>query len=63
MHIQSNRPDINFSIALMVVEQLKEVAEIVEETHGFRWVEERDLTGFIDGTENPQTDENCVKLL
>ncbi|WGE46769.1 Dyp-type peroxidase [Actinobacillus equuli] len=62
VHIQSNRPDINFSIALMVVEQLKEVAEIVEETHGFRWVEERDLTGFIDGTENPQTDEKLREV-
>ncbi len=22
-----------------------------EEVHGFRWVEERDLSGFVDGTE------------
>ena len=30
---------------------------VEEETHGFRWVEERDFTGFIDGTENPQGDK------
>lgn len=57
VHIQSNRPDVNFSVALMIVAELKGIAEIAEEIHGFRWVEERDLTGFIDGTENPDTDE------
>ncbi|WP_150539312.1 Dyp-type peroxidase [Actinobacillus vicugnae] len=62
VHIQSNRPDVNFSIALMVVEQLKDIVQIVEETHGFRWVEERDLTGFIDGTENPQTAEKLREV-
>ncbi|WP_425338767.1 Dyp-type peroxidase [Enterobacter roggenkampii] len=28
-----------------------------EEVHGFRWVEERDLSGFVDGTENPAGEE------
>ena len=57
VHIQSDRPDLNFSIALIVSEQLQDIATIAEETHGFRWVEERDFTGFVDGTENPETDE------
>jgi putative iron-dependent peroxidase len=26
---------------------------IVDETHGFKYFEERDLLGFVDGTENP----------
>nr|VXZ81943.1 Probable deferrochelatase/peroxidase YfeX [Klebsiella pneumoniae] len=26
--------------------------DVKEEIHGFRWVEERDLSGFVDGTEN-----------
>lgn len=30
---------------------------MVEEIHGFRWVDDRDLSGFIDGTENPQGEE------
>lgn len=57
VHIQSDRPDVNFSIALMIVEQLQNIATVEEEIHGFRWIEERDFTGFIDGTENPETDE------
>ena len=31
--------------------------EVKEEIHGFRWVEERDLSGFVDGTENPAGEE------
>lgn len=31
--------------------------QIEEEIHGFRWIEERDLSGFIDGSENPVGDE------
>ena len=27
---------------------------IVDETHGFRYFDERDLLGFVDGTENPR---------
>jgi putative iron-dependent peroxidase len=28
-------------------------AQVVDETHGFRYFDERDLLGFVDGTENP----------
>ncbi|MBV7880097.1 peroxidase, partial [Yersinia pestis] len=30
---------------------------VEEVTHGFRFVEELEFTGFIDGTENPQCDK------
>lgn len=53
IHIQSLRHDINFSVAQAAVEAFGESLTIEEEVHGFRWVEERDLSGFVDGTENP----------
>ncbi|WP_075181410.1 Dyp-type peroxidase [Pantoea sp. 1.19] len=56
IHIQSLRHDVNFSLAQAALQALAGVVEVQEETHGFRWVEERDLSGFIDGTENPQGD-------
>jgi putative iron-dependent peroxidase len=28
-------------------------ADVVDETHGFRYFDQRDLLGFVDGTENP----------
>ncbi|MEY1423447.1 Dyp-type peroxidase [Morganella morganii] len=57
IHIHSQRHDINFSLAQAAVAAFADAVEIQGETHGFRWTEERDLSGFIDGTENPEGDE------
>lgn len=54
VHIQSLRPDVNFSVAQAAMTAFGPALDVHQEIHGFRWVEERDLTGFIDGTENPQ---------
>ncbi|ADM97132.1 Dyp-type peroxidase [Dickeya dadantii] len=56
IHIQSLRHDVNFSLAQAVLAAFGNTINIEEETHGFRWVEDRDLSGFVDGTENPQGD-------
>ncbi|QGM80201.1 Dyp-type peroxidase [Otariodibacter oris] len=62
VHIQSDRPDVNFAVALIVVEQLQDIATVEEEINGFRWIEDRDLTGFIDGTENPENEEKLREV-
>ncbi len=54
IHIQSLRHDVNFSLAQAALTAFAGAVAIEEETHGFRWVEDRDLSGFVDGTENPQ---------
>ncbi|MGV3346160.1 Dyp-type peroxidase [Enterobacteriaceae bacterium LUAb1] len=54
IHIQSLRHDVNFSLAQAALAVFVGAVNIEEETQGFRWVEERDLSGFVDGTENPQ---------
>ncbi|MFS2222141.1 Dyp-type peroxidase [Pantoea sp. B65] len=54
IHIQSLRHDVNFSVAQAALASFGAAITIEEETHGFRWTEDRDLTGFVDGTENPQ---------
>lgn len=43
------------------MEAFGDCIEVKEEIHGFRWVEERDLSGFVDGTENPQALKRAVK--
>ena len=53
-HIISKRPDINFELAMRIMSQLADTVEVMEEVHGFRYLDSRDLTGFIDGTENPK---------
>lgn len=57
IHILSLRHDVNFTLAQAALAAFGDALKIEEEIHGFRWVEERDLSGFVDGTENPQGEE------
>lgn len=54
MQIASARHDLNFELATRLTKRLDTLAELTEEVHGFRYLDSRDLTGFIDGTENPK---------
>jgi putative iron-dependent peroxidase len=53
-HILSKRPDLNFELAQRIAAQGGDQVEVMDEVHGFRYLDGRDLTGFIDGTENPK---------
>jgi porphyrinogen peroxidase len=52
-HIRAHRPDLCFELAQRLVDRLRGCAEVVDEVHGFKSFDERDLLGFVDGTENP----------
>jgi putative iron-dependent peroxidase len=54
LQIVSGRHDLNVELAIQVGRQLARIADLTEEVHGFRYLDSRDLTGFIDGTENPK---------
>ncbi len=45
--------DLCWELASLVVGRLVGAATVVDEVHGFRYFDERDLLGFVDGTENP----------
>jgi putative iron-dependent peroxidase len=53
LHIRARRADLCFELAQRLVDRLRAVAEVVDEVHGFKSFDERDLLGFVDGTENP----------
>jgi porphyrinogen peroxidase len=57
LHVISKRFDLNFELALRMRRQLGEMVEVMDEVHGFAYLDSRDTIGFIDGTENPHTDE------
>lgn len=61
-HIQSLRPDVNFSLSMALLEIFNGSIKVASETHGFRWIEERGLEGFVDGTENPQGNEEITRV-
>jgi porphyrinogen peroxidase len=45
--------DVVFDVARMAIRELAGVATVVEETSSWPYRHDLDLTGFIDGTENP----------
>ncbi|KAN0053024.1 hypothetical protein ACTA71_012505 [Dictyostelium dimigraforme] len=57
IHIISDRMDTCFQLAQDTIGNFGDQLEIKQEIHGFRRVEERDLTDFVDGTENPDGDD------
>jgi putative iron-dependent peroxidase len=52
-HIRARRLDMCFELAQLLVDRLRASARVVDEVHGFRSFDDRDLLGFVDGTENP----------
>jgi porphyrinogen peroxidase len=53
LHLRSRRLHPCFELARFVVERLTGAASVIDEVHGFRYFDARDLLGFVDGTENP----------
>jgi putative iron-dependent peroxidase len=52
-HIRAKRMDLCFELAAQIMTRLDEAVSPVDEVHGFRYFDDRDLIGFVDGTENP----------
>jgi porphyrinogen peroxidase len=53
-HIRAKRMDLCFEIAAQIMAKLGDAVTAVDEVHGFRYFDDRDLLGFVDGTENPR---------
>src|ERR1700722_7744237 len=56
-HIRAKRMDLCFELATQITGRLGDAVEPVDEVHGFRYFDDRDLIGFVDGTENPRGQE------
>ena len=54
IHIASQRTDICFALSQSFFEGIQDKVDVLDERVCFRNFDGRDLTGFIDGTENPQ---------
>jgi putative iron-dependent peroxidase len=52
-HIRAKRMDLCFELAKQIMARLGDSVSVVDEVHGFRYFDDRDLIGFVDGTENP----------
>ncbi len=56
-HIRAQRMDLCFELAAQITARLGPAISPVDEVHGFRYFDSRDLIGFVDGTENPKGEE------
>ncbi|MEP1383107.1 MAG: Dyp-type peroxidase [Paraglaciecola sp.] len=54
IQIKADRMDICHAIGAEVIQLLQPHVDLYEEVRGFRYLDGRDLTGFVDGTENPK---------
>jgi putative iron-dependent peroxidase len=52
-HVRAVRMDMCFEMAALIMERLREVTTVIDEVHAFKYFDDRDLIGFVDGTENP----------
>jgi len=52
-HIRAEVLDVCFELAGRVAKAMAGAITIVDEVHGFKFFDNRDLLGFVDGTENP----------
>jgi porphyrinogen peroxidase len=52
-HIRAARMDLCFELAMQIMERLGEAVSPADEVHGFQYFDDRDIIGFVDGTENP----------
>lgn len=52
-HIRAESLDVCFELADRILNKMAGAVTVVDEVHGFRYFDNRDLLGFVDGTENP----------
>lgn len=58
IHIASARADLCFALSQAFFAGIQDKVELLDERACFRFFDGRDMTGFIDGTENPQFPDN-----
>ncbi|SFL73838.1 Dyp-type peroxidase [Geodermatophilus ruber] len=55
-HLRAQTMDLCFELGGQIMDRLAGSVTLQDEVHGFKYFDERDLLGFVDGTENPDGD-------
>jgi putative iron-dependent peroxidase len=55
-HIRARRMDLCFELATVIMDSLGDAVSVADVVQGFRYFDDRDVLGFVDGTENPRAD-------
>src|SRR5271170_3077513 len=62
-HLRAERLDLCFELATQIMDALGDAVSVEDEVHAFRYFDNRDLLGFVDGTENPVAKEALDAVL
>jgi putative iron-dependent peroxidase len=62
-HIRAQSMDLCFELAMQIIARLGDAVTVVDETHGFKFFDQRDIIGFVDGTENPTGEESSDAVI
>lgn len=54
LHLRADRHDLCFQAGRLLLDLFGDAVEVAEEVHGFKFFDERDLLGFVDGSANPE---------
>ncbi|WP_425641160.1 Dyp-type peroxidase [Marinomonas gallaica] len=63
MHIRSNRHDATHTLALTLFKAMSDSVKLRTQTQCFKYLDNRDFTGFVDGTENPEGEDRAAVAL
>lgn len=63
LHVATEHRELAFDLISTAMNALGGRVEVLDDVQGFRYWDSRDLTGFIDGTENPAADERAEVAL
>jgi len=62
-HIRARRMDLCFELASQIMNRIADAVAVTDEVHGFGFFDQRDLLGFVDGTENPDGEAALEAML
>lgn len=63
LHLRSSRRDVTYLLGNALFATLSQYATLIDEVSGFKYLDNRDLTGFVDGTENPEGEQRKAVAL
>ncbi|MGS0673607.1 Dyp-type peroxidase [Shewanella sp. 125m-1] len=61
--IKSERIDLNFQAAKYIRNGFEDIATLSEDIQGYKYLDNRDMIDFVDGTENPTGNERVESVL
>ncbi len=62
-HIRARHMDLCFELATQIMDRLAGWVTVDDEVHGFRYFDERDLLGFVNGGQNPAGPDAATEVL